>query len=313
MKILMFGRGVISAQYGWALEGVGHQVEFYVRPGRKATYGTSVALDILDARRGFWGKPVETAWPITMRKDLPVDHDYDLIIVSVQHYHFRGVASFLSTRVSNASVLIFNTFWNEPLAEAADLPLDRIVWGFPAAGGGFDPNGVLKGALFRNVNFGTFGTALTERDMAVRALFAESGFDITEHKNFRSWLFIHFAVASGLLLQALKAGSTLRVMHSAGEWNQALLNTKELLPVLQARGVTITGRSELSLLKPPAWLSGFALRTALNVYPPMRLSVTSNTNTEEMKSYARATLREARALHIRVPRLEAAEPYFSED
>ena len=32
MKILMFGRGVIAAAYGWALERAGHEVEFYVRP-----------------------------------------------------------------------------------------------------------------------------------------------------------------------------------------------------------------------------------------------------------------------------------------
>jgi len=39
MKILMFGRGVISVIYGWALEKAGHTVEFYVRPGRAAQYG----------------------------------------------------------------------------------------------------------------------------------------------------------------------------------------------------------------------------------------------------------------------------------
>lgn len=32
MKILIFGRGVIATQYAWALEKVGHTVEFYVRP-----------------------------------------------------------------------------------------------------------------------------------------------------------------------------------------------------------------------------------------------------------------------------------------
>lgn len=31
MKILMIGRGVISTQYGWALEQAGNDVTFYVR------------------------------------------------------------------------------------------------------------------------------------------------------------------------------------------------------------------------------------------------------------------------------------------
>lgn len=64
MKILMFGRGVISSQYGWALEKAGHSIEFYVRPGRTEQYGNSVALNILDGRVGFRGKPVKKSGPL---------------------------------------------------------------------------------------------------------------------------------------------------------------------------------------------------------------------------------------------------------
>ena len=137
MKILMFGRGVVSVLYGWALEKAGHSVEFYVRPGRRAEYGDSVSLDILDARKSFKGKSVKNTWSITMKEDLPADHDYDLIVVGVQHYHFKEVADFLGTRVANATVLVFTNFWNEPLAEASALPMNKVVWGFPGACGGF--------------------------------------------------------------------------------------------------------------------------------------------------------------------------------
>ena len=34
MRILMFGRGVIATIYGRVLHAAGHDVEFYVRPGR---------------------------------------------------------------------------------------------------------------------------------------------------------------------------------------------------------------------------------------------------------------------------------------
>jgi len=33
--------------YGWALEKAGHDVEFYVRPGRVAQYGPTVKLEII--------------------------------------------------------------------------------------------------------------------------------------------------------------------------------------------------------------------------------------------------------------------------
>ena len=55
MKILMFGRGVIAVAYGWALERAGHEVEFYVRPGRAAEYGAAIDLELLDARRRLRG------------------------------------------------------------------------------------------------------------------------------------------------------------------------------------------------------------------------------------------------------------------
>lgn len=94
MKILMFGRGVISTQYAWAFEKAGHTVEFYVRPGRIAEYGKSVALRIFDARKKIKGVLVNKNWDITMHEDLDANHDYSLIIVCVQHYHFQSVVDF---------------------------------------------------------------------------------------------------------------------------------------------------------------------------------------------------------------------------
>ena len=79
MKILIFGRGVIGTLYGWALEKAGHSVEFYVRPGRAAEYGSVLPLKFYDARTKLNGELVEENWAIRMREDLPADHDYELI------------------------------------------------------------------------------------------------------------------------------------------------------------------------------------------------------------------------------------------
>ncbi len=197
----MFGRGVIASLYGWALEKAGHSVEFYVRPGRIAEHGSALDLRFSDARKKLQGVPVEETWQMRLREDLPVDHDYELIVLSVQHYRFAEAAAFLGPRVSKATVLVFNNFWTEPREATADLPADQLAWGFPMAGGGFDANGVLKGALFSRVQLGTFGTNPTAREAAVRRLFREAGFGIGEQRDFRGWLWIHFAVNAGLLSQ----------------------------------------------------------------------------------------------------------------
>ncbi|MGO2524642.1 MAG: ketopantoate reductase family protein, partial [Brevibacterium aurantiacum] len=116
MKILMFGRGVISTLYGWALEKAGNEVDFYVRPGRAADFGSSVDVDIRDGRASSKGKPVQENWPITLREDLEPDHDYDLIIVSVNHDQLDSAVDFLQPRVGRATILIFNNVWADPAA-----------------------------------------------------------------------------------------------------------------------------------------------------------------------------------------------------
>ncbi|HEY1702680.1 MAG TPA: hypothetical protein VGG75_23490 [Trebonia sp.] len=92
MKILMFGRGVSAAIYGWALERAGHDVEFYVRPGRAAAYGEAIDLDLLDARRRVRGQRIVQKWPVRYREVLEPDHDFDLIVLAVARRARRRAA-----------------------------------------------------------------------------------------------------------------------------------------------------------------------------------------------------------------------------
>ena len=207
MKILMFGRGVIAVAYGWALERAGHEVEFYVRPGRAAEYGPAIDLDLLDARRRVRGRRVAETWPVRYRESLEPDHDFDLIVVSVQHYGFAEAVSFLAPRVGRATVLVFNNLWVEPTAAVEALPAGQVVWGFPGAGGGFGDDGVLRAALLPAVFFGTLGGPAVRARRAVRAVFRGAGFRIRENTDFRGWLFLHFLQNAGLHTQSLRLGS----------------------------------------------------------------------------------------------------------
>ena len=305
MKILMFGRGIIAAQYGWAFEKVGHKVEFYVRPGRTAKYGSTLSLKILDARKKLKGVQVKELWNIRLREDIPENHDYDLIVLSVQHYQFAEAASFLSSKVGKATVLIFNNFWKDPLQEVSALPTQQLAWGFPQAGGGFDNTGCLKGALFADVHFGTFGTEPNTREIAVRDLFKKSGFKGIEHRDFKGWLWIHFAIEAGLFGKVLEIGFVNQVIKSKSHVKNAILNVRELLPVVEARGIILENNAaDVSFYKRPAWLGSFLLRMLVKISPPFRLLISSHDNPEEVKSYCRDVLEEAHRLKISVPRLE---------
>ena len=311
MKILMFGRGVISVLYGWALEKAGHAVEFYVRPGRAAQYGPAVRLELLDARRSVLGKRVNERWTIRMREDLPADHDYDLILVSVQHYQFEDAAAFLGPRVGKATVLVFNNLWVEPQQASSCLPTAQLAWGFPGAGGGFGSDGVLRGALSGQVTFGAFHTEPSPRELAVRKLFATAGFAIAEERDFRSFLFVHFAFDCAVETEALKAGSMARAFASASHRRDAILNVRELVQLLAARSVDLKDQSsKLAPFRLPTWLLGPMMGLAPKLVPLVRVLLDSHSNMEELRSTCRDVLIEARRLGVDLPRLEAASSLF---
>ena len=310
MKILMFGRGVIAAAYGWALERAGHEVEFFVRPGRAAEYGPAIDLELLDARRRLLGRRVTETWPVRYRETLEPDHDFDLIVLSVQHYSFSEAVSFLAPRVGRATVLVFNNLWVEPAAAVDALPAGQVAWGFPAAGGGFGEDGVLRAALLPIVFFGTLGGPPSERERAVRAVFGGAGFRIRETTDVRGWLFVHFLQNAGLHTQSLRRGSLAAL--SRHDVREAILATRELLPLAEARGVDLRRhRGDVAPFTAPVWLTAPAMSWLFGHFPPMRVVMESHANPEELRAVCRDTLAEARRLGVPVPRLKAAEPYFA--
>ncbi|GAA4211050.1 ketopantoate reductase family protein [Microbispora amethystogenes] len=316
MKILMFGRGVIATVYGWALQQAGHDVEFYVRPGRAATYGDAVDLDLIDTRRRVWGRRIVERWPVRYREALEPDHDFDLIVLSVPHHRLAEATAFLSPRVGQATVLVFGNIWTEPTAAIGALPVDQIAWGFPQAGGGFGADGVLRGMLLPSVVFGTLGRPPTGRERAVRQAFREAGLRLRERPDFRGWLWVHFASDAGLLSQGLRAGSLSKLVGATGDLREGLLAVRELLPLLEARGVDLRRhRGGVLLFRAPTWLTAPALAwlTAHVALARVSLAAHSDPEAEEPREVCRDTLAEARRLGISVPRLEAAEPLFARE
>jgi len=109
MRILFFGRGLISTQYAWAFEQAGHTVEFYVRKGRKETFGSHIELEMWDARRGK--QLIKESWNVKLHEEL--SPNYDLIIASVNTEQLPGAAQLLSTAAGNTPVLVFNNVWQD--------------------------------------------------------------------------------------------------------------------------------------------------------------------------------------------------------
>lgn len=310
MRILMFGRGVIATIYGWALEQAGHDVEFYVRPGRAASYGPTVDLDIVDARSGLRASPILSAWPVRYREELDPDHDFDLILLSVAHDRLPDAAQFLAPRLGRATVLVFGNIWAEPLDAVAPIPADRLAWGCPQGGGGFDDKGALTGMLLPSVIFGTLGGSLGRQEHDVRRVFRDAGFRISERPDFRGWLWLHFIADAGMHSQGLRFGSLSELVGSRPRLRDALRTTRELIPLLQARGIDLRRhRRGLLLYRTPTALTSALLAWATAHVPALSRSLSAHSDPDAREPHAvvRDVLAEARRLRVPAPRLEAVE------
>lgn len=316
MKILMFGRGVIASAYGWALAHAGHEVDFYVRPGRAAVYGDSIDLDLLALHRRPWGERIVESWPVRYQEELAPDAGYDLIVVSVSHHRLAEAASFLAPRIGGATVLIFSNLWAEPLDAVAPLPAERLAWGFPGGGGGFGNDGVLHATLSPAVVFGTLGQPPTPREQAVRRVFRSAGFAISEQKDIRGWLWIHFAFNAGMHSQGVRLGSLSKLVGAPRDLRDALLAARELLPVVQKRGIDLRRhRTAVLPFRVPAGMAAGLMSWLITHVKAARMSLENQTDqtAAEPREICRDALADARRFGVPVPRLEAAEKFFAAD
>lgn len=304
MKILFFGRGVIGALYAWAFEKAGHTVEFYVREGRKAQYGPYVNLELWDARRSKKDRIVKGKWPIVTHEEIKQDHDYDLIFMSVNPEQVSSAVKYLAPRVGKATVLFFNNFWQDPRSAVQPIPLEQMVYGFPGAGGGFEGN-TLYGGLYKTVQFGTFESKPTPRDLAVHRLFVDAGFKVKVHWDTQSWLWNHFAFNVAMEVEVLKSGSFEKVISSSEALAGMGRNVQEMLPILQAKGSKLDGMTKVVAILPPK-VFGFLMSKL--VFSPRSMVYSLVAHNYTKVGYAvQEMIAEARELGINTPRLFAVE------
>ncbi|MEA9983977.1 MULTISPECIES: ketopantoate reductase family protein [Subtercola] len=306
MRILMFGRGVIATIYGSLLQEAGHHVEFYVRPGRAAEYGDDVRIDLIDARRWPLGRRNRESFAIRLRESVAAEDGFDLIVLSVAHHRLSEAAAFLAPRLGEASVFVFGNVWEEPLDAIAPLPVDRVVFGFPQAGGGFGDDGVLHGGLLRSVIVGTAGASPTRRERDVQTAFRQAGLTIREERDMRGWLWLHFISDAGMFAQGLRSGSLANMIGDRRALRDAFLTARELLPVLKARGVDFRRHHAAMLPYRLPGLVGAMMAGVTVVLPLAKPSLAAHTDPHAPEPLAvlADTRREARRLNIPTPRLD---------
>lgn len=316
MKILMFGRGVINAQYGWAFEKAGHEVEFYVRPGRAAQYGPSIDVDLLDGRKHRKGVQVKEKWPILLREEIGQQHNYDLIVVSLHHFQLEEAITLIKPVVGNATVLMFSNVWDDLDRTAASLPKNQVVWGFPGAGGGFGDSRSLNAGFMKTVYLETPITAASaDRHESVAQLFRKAGFSLSLASNMRDWYWLHFIMNTGLAAMALKMGSYRDMFQSSAALGHAISIMGEMMPLIKAKGGSVGFGTKLLFLL-PSGLTGFALKNILKDSLPLTIMERNINYSNASQDKATAlfpldALKEAGRLGVALPLLEKLKHHFT--
>lgn len=303
MKILVFGRGVISTQYAWALHQAGHDITFFVRKGKASEYNNEIKLNILDARKRLQGIRINETIKVKMIEEILPNHDFDLIFLSLQHYHLKDNLEFLSTKMNHAKLLICGNLWEEPEELEKIFSIDTVVWGFPVAGGGFDKNDVLNGALFSGFTFGTFNHQEPKLyQLAIQKVFADAGFKISLQNDFRSYLYVHFILGAAVHLQSINSNSIINILSNPTQWKEIIKNGKELLPLLAARNVDFKSMKEMKLFNMPWWLIGGMMSLIYRYYKPLKASTGGHNNANELIGVLKDVIATADELNIELPR-----------
>lgn len=310
MKILMFGRGVITTIYGWALSEAGHKITYLVRPEKSTLLGGKVNLDLIDARQpvGKQERLLETN--VTCVESLADLDDFDLTIVSVRHDQMRATAEQLANaKRPRLGTLFFNNCWDDPASITAPLSGSAVLWGFPVAGGGFKDDRHLCGAIMPNVHLAEAEPSNAQLHIEVKALFESAGLKVEVHNDFRAWLWLHFAVNSGMVSQALiQKESSEQLISSSRELTQAAQLAREAVKVVYARGVSPTvHRAETAIATMPPFLAGLVIKNLAGNNAATRRLMTVHSNDRSLALFPLDVLAEAKRLKVSCPRLQAAE------
>lgn len=299
MRILFFGRGLISTQYAWAFEQAGHIVEFYVRKGRKETFGSSIELEMWDARKGK--KFIKESWNVKLHEEiLP---KYDLIIASVNTEQLPEAAQFLATAAGHTPILIFNNIWQDLKSSIAPLSMNNVVFGFPGAGGGI-ANNRLRGGFLKMVFLEKPRAGTEQINNKVKELFESAHFKISWIKDMQNWLWNHFAMNAAMETEVIRRGSFPAILNHRDSFSNVGLNMREMIPVLKARGAKPDAIS-LMLTKVPPGLLGILFNKVIFAKGSLaRLFVEYNNSKAGFAVLE--VVREAKKAGIPLPRLTAA-------
>lgn len=225
MDILVYGAGVIGSLYAARLAQAGYNVSLLAR-GDRADELRAHGIQLQDVVSGQrWSMPVKVVEALD-----PQDR-YDLAIVLLPKNHISEVLPILQDNLHIPDILFLGNNCGEPLELCQAVGRQRVVLGFPGAGG-TRREGVVhyvdssaNGARWP-ITLGEIDGAITPRLRCIAALMEHAGIPVELSDNMDAWLKTHAAIILPI------AGA----LYTANADPERLAKTRDSL-VLMLRGM----------------------------------------------------------------------------
>jgi len=236
VKILVYGAGVIGSLYAGKLQAGGHSVTVLARGDRLSEirhYGL-VLQDVISG--GRMAIKVETA------ERIAADAQYDIALVTVRRDQLASAVPELKAdwSIPNFLFMLNNPTGTESLAER--LGRDRVLLGFPGAGGTRDRH-VIHYALIpqQPTTLGEMDGQPSSRLRAIEMALRTSGFPTKISHDMDAWLKAHAFFVTAVSGAIYLAGGDCRRLSEEDTLLMLMTNgVREGFSAVRALGLTVT-------------------------------------------------------------------------
>lgn len=236
MRILVYGAGVIGTLYAARLQESGELVTVLAR-GRRLADIRRGGLELEDVLSGS-----RSTTTVVTTERLAPDDQYDVALITVRRDQLATVMPALQANRGIRTVLFMlnNPIGTNDLARA--LGQDRVLLGFPGAGGTMDGNLVRYALISQQpTTLGELTGPRTERLRDLVGVFRAAGFPTTIPGDMDAWLKAHafFVTAiSGAIY--LAGGDCRRLSEDEAILTLMTKGVREGFAAVRALGLTVT-------------------------------------------------------------------------
>ncbi len=308
MKILVYGAGVLGSLYAARLEESGQEVTILAR-GQRLAEIREHGIVLEDVTSGQ-----QTTTPINVAEQLAPENAYDLVVVVMRKTQISAILPILAANQHTPNILFMGNNASGPDEMIKALGRDRVLLGFPGAGGVREKH-VIRYVVVSGRNqattFGELDGRTSPRLRGIAHTFKAAGFPVEISKNMDAWLRTHVVKVSPVAYALYMAGGD---NHQLARNRDALVlmvkAMREGFQVLRALNIPIVP-SKLKIVEwLPAPIVVFLMKLMVNSKEAeITMAGHANAGRDEMKQLADDFKALARATSVPTPAMDSLYTY----